>query len=470
MSNENKSNAHGNLRPLPLQFTRAQSQALSKLLPEHYTLELLSKLKKESSRSNPSKKIFTNEGNAVKKNGSTHAHVHAQPHAHIEPPVIPAPLISTPTESTTTPSSKRVLRDKKPASYLEDRFPEALPMPVPVNPKSGKMTPENIKKCADILRRLKKHKCAGPFLHPVDVEGLGLYDYYDVVSEPMDLSTVEKKLKGTEYLTIQEFGQDIKKIWDNALAYNTEGSSIHQMTLNMKTYFTKIFAEISDFQFNDKVKDLEEQVRYLTKAVTELTRPGVQTLAPPKPNKGGNKASRSPAVAHDEEMTVKEKKTLCEHIKKLQPEALQGVWEIVSKGLPEKQNDNEELVFDIDILPLKVARELERYVKSKISHGGHGGRAHPNGGAKSKANQHAHVQQPAPMISNPPVELAKRPKNEDAESKSSDSSFITDSESGSDDDRRHKTKPAANYHVKQQDLANFQAGGHGSMMNSFIVK
>ena len=85
-----------------------------------------------------------------------------------------------------------------------------------------------------------------------------------------------------------------------------------------------------------------------------------------KINRTNSKPSRSPVGGSEEAMSVHEKKVLCDNIKKLQPESLRGVWEIVSKGLPNQQNSKEELVFDIDALPVRIIRELERYVKNKL--------------------------------------------------------------------------------------------------------
>jgi len=64
-------------------------------------------------------------------------------------------------------------------------------------------------------------------LVPVDVDGLGLSDYYDVILEPMDISTVEEKLKNMEYSSVNQFAADVRKIWNNAFKYNAKGSSIY---------------------------------------------------------------------------------------------------------------------------------------------------------------------------------------------------------------------------------------------------
>ena len=51
-----------------------------------------------------------------------------------------------------------------------------------------------LKYCQHFLKELltKKHEAyAWPFYKPVDADELGLYDYYDIIKQPMDLTTVK---------------------------------------------------------------------------------------------------------------------------------------------------------------------------------------------------------------------------------------------------------------------------------------
>jgi bromodomain-containing factor 1 len=45
-----------------------------------------------------------------------------------------------------------------------------------------------------ILRRLMNLACAKPFLKPVNVVALLLPDYFHIIKEPMDLSTMKVKI------------------------------------------------------------------------------------------------------------------------------------------------------------------------------------------------------------------------------------------------------------------------------------
>ena len=73
-----------------------------------------------------------------------------------------------------------------------------------------------------IVNRLMKDRNATYFLDPVDALSLGLKDYYDVIPNPMDLSTVKKKIPN--YQTIEFFLEDLQLIWENCKKYNKESS------------------------------------------------------------------------------------------------------------------------------------------------------------------------------------------------------------------------------------------------------
>lgn len=64
-------------------------------------------------------------------------------------------------------------------------------------PKPKGRLSESLKYCNEVLRELfnKKHSgYAWPFYKPVDADTLGLHDYHLVITKPMDLGTVKKKM------------------------------------------------------------------------------------------------------------------------------------------------------------------------------------------------------------------------------------------------------------------------------------
>lgn len=53
---------------------------------------------------------------------------------------------------------------------------------------------------------------------------LELYDYPDVIKHPMDLGTINQKIKDKKYKTVEAVLNDIQLIWDNCKLYNNKGS------------------------------------------------------------------------------------------------------------------------------------------------------------------------------------------------------------------------------------------------------
>ena len=95
----------------------------------------------------------------------------------------------------------------------------------------------------DVLDALKNHQKAQPFLQAVDHVALGLTDYEKIVKQPMDLDTIEKKLAAGKYfrgftseIDLVKFRRDVDLIWNNAMAYNADGSWIYNYALTMKKF------------------------------------------------------------------------------------------------------------------------------------------------------------------------------------------------------------------------------------------
>ena len=124
----------------------------------------------------------------------------------------------------------RTKRMKESRSYFEmDAVNFENPQP-PVFKSKFKGQPimsEDMKKCQNILQKLKKHPAAYPFINPVDPVAQKCPDYFEIVKEPIDLSQVEQNLRDGVYTTQNQFTADIRKIWSNSYLYNQKNSPIY---------------------------------------------------------------------------------------------------------------------------------------------------------------------------------------------------------------------------------------------------
>ncbi|KAK8095209.1 uncharacterized protein PG998_014433 [Apiospora kogelbergensis] len=76
----------------------------------------------------------------------------------------------------------------------------------------------NYEQLLHLLNDLQNHQSSWPFLNPVNKDDVS--DYYDVIKEPMDLSTMEAKLLADQYETPEAFIEDAQLIFDNCRKYN----------------------------------------------------------------------------------------------------------------------------------------------------------------------------------------------------------------------------------------------------------
>ncbi|KAG1446673.1 hypothetical protein G6F46_009442 [Rhizopus delemar] len=101
------------------------------------------------------------------------------------------------------------------------------------------LTKDQSKYCSAILKTLKKHRDAGPFLDPVDPIRLNIPDYFQVIKQPMDLSTVDQKLQKNQYKSVNAFVADVRLIFQNCMQYNGTDSTIAVLCRNLKAAFEK---------------------------------------------------------------------------------------------------------------------------------------------------------------------------------------------------------------------------------------
>jgi histone acetyltransferase len=78
----------------------------------------------------------------------------------------------------------------------------------------------NYSQLLHLLNDLQNHASAWPFIIPVNKDDVA--DYYDVIKEPMDLSTMEVKLEADNYHLPEDFIRDAKLVFDNCRKYNND--------------------------------------------------------------------------------------------------------------------------------------------------------------------------------------------------------------------------------------------------------
>lgn len=104
---------------------------------------------------------------------------------------------------------------------------------------SAPMTEAQKKFLLERIRNTKKIKVSNAFKVPVDFEALNIPTYPSIVTKPMDLGTMENKLKSGAYTYVTDFMADLDQIVTNSELFNSTTHPVTHDAYNMRAYFLK---------------------------------------------------------------------------------------------------------------------------------------------------------------------------------------------------------------------------------------
>jgi len=163
------------------------------------------------------------------------------------------------------------MEEKWKAQHATAMDPEVNPLDGPLLPLSPAL--DYIQK--RILPRIVRHPLARPFLQPVDAVKEGIFpDYYQVVTRPMCLGTVEKRLVAGWYWDANHCLRDIQQVWTNAKLYNPASHPIHEWAATLEilvaTWLRRLPSEVGrDLR---RVAVEERNLRACTNILAEISR------------------------------------------------------------------------------------------------------------------------------------------------------------------------------------------------------
>uniref|UniRef100_A0A6N2LT09 Bromo domain-containing protein n=1 Tax=Salix viminalis TaxID=40686 RepID=A0A6N2LT09_SALVM len=250
---------------------------------------------------------------------------------------------------------------------------------------AAKRMQELMRQFGTILRQITQHKWAWPFMQPVDVKGLGLHDYYEVIDKPMDFSTIKNQMEakdGTGYKNVREIFADVRLVFKNAMKYNDERSDVHVMA---KTLLGKF--EEKWLQFLPKVTEEhhfiehqslypQEKRREEEEAEAQLDMQLAQEASHAKMARDlcnelyevdmHLEELREMVVQKCRKMSTEEKRKLGAALTRLSPEDLTKALEIVAQNNPGFQATAEEVDLDIDAQSESTLWRLKFFVKDAL--------------------------------------------------------------------------------------------------------
>ena len=227
--------------------------------------------------------------------------------------------------------------------------------------------------CQTVMKELQKkvhEPYSYPFLLPVDPVALNIPDYFKIIKHPMDLGTIDTKLKEQQYSSADEFHADVKLIFKNCYKYNGIDSPVSALAKQLEKVFDKKWLEKPEeppekpagkrassspareeesSSEEDEIGRIQEQMTLMAKRLSEMQsrkKQQRQEKSPTLKGKGGKGGSKkrslsgsSKAKIHKPkeyipEVTFEQKRELSEKINFLSPSKMQGVLELIKDAMP----------------------------------------------------------------------------------------------------------------------------------------
>ncbi|KAH3684206.1 hypothetical protein WICPIJ_004849 [Wickerhamomyces pijperi] len=203
-------------------------------------------------------------------------------------------------DDTEMPSEKKIKLndDTQQEEISTTATQQAVPVPVapapkpPSEPDMDNLPSNPIPKhqqqfASKVIKIIKRMKDASPFTQPVDIEKLKIPYYYNYITRPMDLSTIERKLNVSAYEDVQHYIDDFNLMVENCVKFNGTDAGISQMARNIQASFEKHILAMPP-------RELPQQEKAQTgrkKSDSQLSAEGVPIIRRGS-NSGGNRPKR----------------------------------------------------------------------------------------------------------------------------------------------------------------------------------
>ena len=169
------------------------------------------------------------------------------------------------------------------------------------------------------------------------------------------LSVIEKKINNFEYTSLYLFEMDVRNIWGYYFKINPNDD----VSKKMSEDWEKICTELENPNSELNVDNIKKRTDNIKKEMEKIKDNKKNTVPPPVKNSEKNSDNNNTP------MTVEEKNQLGNYIRSLNKEQLKGIIRILNDS--DSYPKTKYFEFDIDKLPTKKLRDLEKYVKECIN-------------------------------------------------------------------------------------------------------
>jgi bromodomain-containing factor 1 len=149
-----------------------------------------------------------------------------------------------------------------------------------ITEESDKITPPHLAHMKKIISNLKKSNTSQWFRAPVDYVAMKIPTYPTIITHPMDLGTIDNKLKSQAYSSVKEFVDDFNLIVTNAATFNGPDHLVAQTAKKMQVSFNNQMSNIPAAATAEPLKE-EKKMQKSKEQPTRTAPPRRQSIPAP---------------------------------------------------------------------------------------------------------------------------------------------------------------------------------------------
>ncbi|CRG92262.1 hypothetical protein PISL3812_09319 [Talaromyces islandicus] len=216
--------------------------------------------------------------------------VKESPSASADQEMIDAPLSPTKVsrqrelDSEEEPAAKRTKtngEDASPKTTEAAAMVDAVHPPPAAQPASGDITPLRQKFLVKAITNIKRSNDSRFYREPVDPVKLNIPTYFTVITQPMDLSKIDEKLKKGQYTSVDQIVADVELMTGNAARFNGPDHIVSVEGARLKALFQR---QLQKLPRPDEVEEKKPKKLPTPKEHLPRREPRVATQSTPKQN------------------------------------------------------------------------------------------------------------------------------------------------------------------------------------------
>lgn len=212
------------------------------------------------------------------------------------------------------------------------------------------------KEALRVMKIFYKHPISRSFMHISEI-----FDDTTNITNPLDLKTIEKKLRNKEYKTFNEWSSDIETMWSNAETYSND-----VIVTNMAIGCRKIFLKIKrNFDVLLLPEWRKEVYRLRTRVYDLMGQPPARVK-----QYASSLGAASTMKQNMPPLTEKEIHAFISASEMMTPEDNAEMLKIIDEMQPEIDTGNMELFLDVSKINVQTIYALREYMKLALEERG----------------------------------------------------------------------------------------------------